>query len=111
MQQSDKWKSTKAKYIGEVCNEIAELELVSKKGHVAFLMHLYTKWPPKNRNNVFTLLDENEKIDNNSLKKLYKKARLHYHSDKVEVTVHGEKWKVFCEEVSVLLNEKANSLN
>ena len=37
------------------------------------------------------------------LKKLYQKAVIHYHPDKVDVEQHGKKWKVLSEEITKLL--------
>ena len=37
------------------------------------------------------------------LKKLYQKAVVHYHPDKVDEEEHGAKWKVLTEEITKLL--------
>ena len=39
------------------------------------------------------------------LKKLYQKAVIHYHPDKVDEEEHGAKWKVLTEEITKLLTK------
>lgn len=109
-QPSERWQKERGTYLTEVIDNVRDLEMYSSKSHVQFLMHLYNKYPPKAKNNVFTLLKENEKLTDGILKKMYRKARFHYSPDKVDVSKHGKSWKVFCEEVSMLLNSRVDSL-
>ena len=110
IQASDCWNLERKQYLPEVMIEISAIESVAKeKGHYGFLSHLYTNYPPKNMNHDLAVLNEGD-IDSEKLKKLYKKAKFHYHADKVDTKKHGEKWKVFCECVVVLLNSRSERL-
>ncbi|PVD22212.1 hypothetical protein C0Q70_18018 [Pomacea canaliculata] len=69
-----------------------------------FLKYIYATHPPKNPNHK---LDENAAFeDKEVLKKLYLKAVVHYHPDKVDEEKDGAKWKVLCEEITKLLSQQ-----
>ncbi|KAK7108007.1 uncharacterized protein [Littorina saxatilis] len=82
-----------------------ELEVLNKKknelGRLEFLKFVYTTHPPK------LTVDELEELPDwvevQDLKKLFLKAVVHYHPDKVQEEEHGAKWKVLTEEITKLL--------
>ena len=42
-------------------------------------------------------------LEHGELKKLYLRAVIHYHPDRVDEEEHGAKWKVLTEEITKLL--------
>ncbi|XP_050391723.1 uncharacterized protein LOC126810603 [Patella vulgata] len=66
-----------------------------------FLRYVYKTFPPKNKKH--TLGEIPEQPEPNDLKKLYQKAVVHYHPDKIDVNVHGIEWKVMSEEIVKVL--------
>ncbi|KAL8559222.1 hypothetical protein ACOMHN_040346 [Nucella lapillus] len=76
---------------------------LSKQG---FLQFIYTTYPPKHPDHKAPESD----FDISELKKLYQKAVIHYHPDKVDVEEHGKTWKVLSEEITKLLTSTYETL-
>ncbi|XP_070196958.1 uncharacterized protein [Littorina saxatilis] len=83
-----------------------EVDVIKKKhgdlGKLEFLKFLYTTHPPKNPEHK--LGEVSPTPEQSKLKRLYQKAVIHYHPDKIQVDEHGSKWKVLTEEITKLLN-------
>ncbi|KAL8559224.1 hypothetical protein ACOMHN_040348 [Nucella lapillus] len=71
---------------------------LSKMG---FLKFIYTTYPPKNP--LYRSAEVPDPPEWGQLKKLYQKAVIHYHPDKVDVEEHGKTWKVLSGEITKLL--------
>ena len=81
---------TKIDKLSEAANESAE----------SFLKFVFDEFPhPKLKRKLIPKLDTKENV-----KQSLKKAILHYHPDKNEV--HGEDWKVLCDEICKHLSRK-----
>lgn len=70
------------------------MKKASEESAQALIDAIYSKHPPK----------RGEKSIDSSLKTVIKKALLHYHPDKQDLEVHGLKWIVLSEEITILLN-------
>ncbi|KAK6169075.1 hypothetical protein SNE40_020196 [Patella caerulea] len=66
-----------------------------------FLRYVYKTFPPKNKKHTLGEIPKQPEI--NDLKKLYQRAVVHYHPDKIDVSVHGMEWKVMSEEIVKVL--------
>ena len=79
---------------------IQKLDAEAKKGGRAFLLHIYQNHPnPDPKKHPGDMLKEKKLT-----KEMLRKAISHYHPD--VNTQHGEEWKVLCEEISKILNNK-----
>ena len=67
-----------------------------------FLKFIYEKYPPKHKSDA--KLAEFDCDDDKELKKVFQKASIHYHPDKIDVEEHGKKYKVLCEEIGKCVN-------
>jgi len=86
-------------YLKELEKEISDLNQANVGSDSKdFLKHIYATYPPKNSNCSLDL--------SQYPKKLLLKAILHYHPDKQDREVHGEKWAVLCEEIVKLLTPR-----
>ena len=98
-QQEQRWKETEERELvrtpirAELKNEVDELKKTSLKSPQDLLDLLYSKHPPK----------RGEKSTDRQMKTKLKMALLHYHPDKQDVEVHGLKWVVLTEEITILL--------
>lgn len=111
--QEDKRRAEEAQYQADVekfkeelKDELAALEALTKEGEDGkkpsmqqILTHIYTRHPPKSKPDYKLP----EKMTADDLKKLYRKALVHYHPDKVDKKVEGMKWFVLCSEITKLL--------
>lgn len=70
---------------------------------IEFLKFIYKKYVPKNPMYKGNVVPKDPEII--EWKKLYCKAIVHYHPDKVDVEKHGLKWKVLSEEITKLLTQ------
>ena len=77
----------------ELKDELDELKKASSKSPQNLLDLLYSKHPPK----------RGEKSADSQMKTKLKMALLHFHPDKQDVEVHGLKWVVLTEEITILL--------
>lgn len=70
----------------------------TKLKRIALLKHIYEKHPPKNPAHKLEMAEANE-VTPQDLKKVFQKAVIHYHPDKVNEKEHGKEWKVLSEEI------------
>mmetsp|Transcript_5935 Transcript_5935/g.8876 ORF Transcript_5935/g.8876 Transcript_5935/m.8876 type:complete len:471 (+) Transcript_5935:36-1448(+) len=79
---------------------IEEIQKEAGKNIQALIKFLYTKHPPKIDKSKHQLGE----LSSNQLKKALRKAILHYHPDK---NCQGDlKWRLLCEEITKILNNK-----
>ena len=69
--------------------------------HRKFLEFIYEKFPPKK---IEQKLDQT--LLENSLKKCYRNAASHYHTDKNSEELYGLEWYFICEETCKLINNR-----
>jgi hypothetical protein len=87
----------------ELATDLQELEKKATEDAHHFLLHIYTKHPPR-KGNV-----EMGSVDSDHLLKTIKKAILHYHPDS-QSSFNDEKWSFLCGEITKILNTKYEKL-
>lgn len=99
MKEEERRQEERKGYLKELEKEISDLNQANVGfGAKDFLKHIYATYPPKNSNCSLDL--------SQNLKKALLKAILHYHPDKQDRKIHGEKWAVLCEEIVKLLTPR-----
>ena len=98
----------RAKFIEELADELKDLK-DHNSGAISFIKHLYLNYPPKLSSWEKPGEEDMKKWDSlvirsKQYKKLLMKVLTFYHPDKVDENEHGKKWKIFCEEITKLLN-------
>ncbi|XP_041458958.1 uncharacterized protein LOC121410748 isoform X2 [Lytechinus variegatus] len=95
-EEEDKDKEAALKEMKEDVDKLSKM--ASEMCNVDFIKEIYKTWPPR---------APGAKLDENlATKKLLLKAISHYHPDKVDKEVHGNKWFYFSEEITKHLNIK-----
>ena len=64
---------------------------------------LFATFPPQHKENCKVLVIDQR----NTKKKVYIRLCTYYHPDKVDSSIHGEKYKVLCEEISKRVNARS----
>jgi len=80
----------------------ADIKIIKEnftKSKTEFIKFVYEKYPPKKKEQK---LDSN--LLNTDLKKAFKTALTHYHTDKNSEDTYGLEWYFICEEISKLLS-------
>nr|KAG5694170.1 hypothetical protein BaRGS_016016 [Batillaria attramentaria] len=68
---------------------------------IEFLKFVYTTYPPKDkRHKLGDVPDDTERYE---VQKLYRKAAIHYHPDRVKEDEHGVEWKALTGEITKLI--------
>ena len=90
-------------HMKELESELAQLENADKLNDEKFLDFLFDKFPPKHINNP-------KKPEGSQtlgvMKKALGKLSAYYHPDRINTEVHGEKYKVLCEEIAKRVNAR-----
>ena len=101
--QSEKRKT----HMKDLESELAQLDSAAKLNDEGFINFLFGKFPPKHINNP-------KKPEGSQtlgvMKKALGKLSAYYHPDKVDTDVHGEKYKVLCEEIAKRVNARYTRL-
>ena len=90
----------------ELETELMQLQEARKLSHEQFLELLFSKFPPVHKKDY----KKPEKSESFNLKKIYLKVSGLYHPDKVDTRKHGEKYKVRCEEIFKIVNDRYTRL-
>ncbi|XP_050406722.1 uncharacterized protein LOC126822039 [Patella vulgata] len=107
MREDEENRLAREEIMNELKDELFDLKKKFEEGKVDFLKFLYKTHPPKNDKHVLgELPDQPEPAQ---LKKLYQKAVVHFHPDKIDISVHGKKWKVLSEEICKILTSQYES--
>ncbi|XP_069111521.1 uncharacterized protein [Argopecten irradians] len=112
-EEEREWNIKRDKIIKEIPEQMESLKKAEEKGDLELLEYLYKDFPPKNpvHKEVFVMpIDPKEKeaLDLEKKKKLYQKAVVNYHPDRVTISEHGAQWKVVTEEITKILNRRYN---
>ena len=84
--------------------EIKQLDAAGSLDNKAFINFLFDKFPPKHHSNPKKPTLGNQ--DASALKRAMGKLSGYYHPDKVDTSVHGDKFKVLCEEIAKRVNSR-----
>ncbi|KAK7479791.1 hypothetical protein BaRGS_00028971 [Batillaria attramentaria] len=89
----------------ELANTMEDVDKLTKKFNEAtkieFLKFVYTTYPPKDkRHKLGDVPDDTERYE---VQKLYRKAAIHYHPDRVKEDEHGVEWKALTGEITKLI--------
>ena len=88
----------KEDYIKDLQSEMKELGAAKCLSNEEFIDFLFSKFPPKHHSNP-----KKPEVQSHSpslLKRAFAKLLGYYHPDKVDTSIHGEKYKVLCEEIA-----------
>eukprot|EP00090_Calanus_glacialis_P008129 TRINITY_DN16465_c0_g1_i1.p1 TRINITY_DN16465_c0_g1~~TRINITY_DN16465_c0_g1_i1.p1 ORF type:complete len:947 (-),score=231.07 TRINITY_DN16465_c0_g1_i1:110-2656(-) len=87
----------------ELEKEIAKLDVAKKLSDEEFVKFLFANFPPKHKENAkMPEVSQTHQV----IKKAYIKLSTFYHPDKIDTEKYGEKYKVFCEEISKRVNSR-----
>ncbi|XP_074641672.1 uncharacterized protein LOC141899326 [Tubulanus polymorphus] len=104
-EENKKWENLRKPFRDEIDAEIRKLdELANKRDEKKLLSYIYKTYPPKDKGVV--VLPSGENWDMSTSKKAITKALIHYHPDKIDMEKFGIKWKVICEEITKVLNNR-----
>ena len=88
----------KEDYIKDLQSEMKELGAAQFFSDGEFIDFLFSKFPPKHHSNPKK--PEVQSHSPSKLKRALAKLLGYYHPDKVDTSIHGEKYKVLCEEIA-----------
>ena len=88
--------------IKELEKELNQLREASKLSFRPFVDFLFDKFPPVHKENC----EKPDTSEGCKQKKTCLKVSSYYHPDKVDVSIHGEKYKVLCAEITKNINTR-----
>ena len=107
-QTSETPSEDKVDYMKELESEVKELDGAEHLNNEDFINFLFSKFPPKHHSNPKKPDVQSQNFS--ALKRAFAKLSGYYHPDKVDASVHGEKYKVLCEEIAKRVNSRYTQL-
>ena len=104
-EDDEKVQSSRSQVMEELQPELKKLEEAKNLMLDEFVEFLFENFPPKHKKNAKKPKVE-DLHDNAKKKKVYITLCSYYHPDKVDSTKFGMKYKVLCEEIAKVVNER-----
>ena len=104
----EKVQSSRAKVMEELQTEMKQLKGAKNLLLDEFVNFLFENFPPKHKKNAQKPKVE-DMCDPTKKKKVYITLCSYYHPDKIDATKFGTKYKVLCEEIAKVVNERYGS--
>merc|ERR1712076_345492 len=102
--EADKPSKDREAIIKELEKEMKQLEGAANLSHTEFLNYVFEEFPPLHKEN--RKKPQTNGSSREPMQKAFVKLSWYYHPDSVDESIHGEKYKVLCGEITKVINSR-----